>query len=89
MGYFTAGKAGSVNSNSDKDLITIEGDKSDEEDYEIAVTLRIGQYLSTQLQLPDFELEWKYTKEYFNNKNMYHNIKFKVYTIVSNSNMYI
>jgi len=47
MGYFTAGKAGSVNSNSDKDLITIEGDKSDEEDYEIAVTLRIGQYLST------------------------------------------
>ena len=48
MGYFTTGKVGSVNSNSDKDLITVERDKSDEEDYEIAVTLRIGQYsLST------------------------------------------
>ena len=39
--YFTVGK---TESGIDKDLITVEGDKSDEEDYEIAVTLRIGQY---------------------------------------------
>jgi len=28
----------------DKDQITVEGDKSDDEDFDIAVTLRIGEY---------------------------------------------